>query len=265
MNVQNYLKRIQYQGSTEPNLQTLSALQSAHMRTVPFENLSVHYKEPIILTEEWLYNKIVERNRGGFCYELNGLFTWLLRELGYQVTMLSAGVINDKGEFGAEFDHMTLLVHLDEDYLVDVGFGDSFRAPLRFSNREAQSQNGMMYKISAQKDAFVLSEQNEREQNPAMQAQYRFTLIPHQMNEYEGMCKFHQTSPKSMFTQKRICSRATENGRLSLTDLKLITTKDGDREERFLRSEEEFGTALKEYFNIDLQPLVRNSIPEASI
>lgn len=264
MNVQNYLQRIQYQGSIEPNLQTLSALQSAHMQTAPFENLSVSYKEPIILTEAWLYNKIVERNRGGFCYELNGLFAWLLRELGFRVTMLSAGVMNGEGEFGAEFDHMTLLVHLDEDYLVDVGFGDSFRMPLRFNSRGAQNQNGMSYQISAQDDAFVLSEQNEREQNPSMRAQYRFTLIPHQMKEYEDMCKFHQTSPESMFTQKRICSRATENGRLSLTDLKLIVTENGEREEKLLKSEEEFAAVLKKHFNIDLQPLVRNSVVDAS-
>ena len=252
MNVQDYLNRIHYQGSTEPTLQTLSELQAAHMRTAPFENLSVHYKEPIVLDEKWLYEKIVERNRGGFCYELNGLFAWLLRGLGYRVTMLSAGVIKDGGGFGPEFDHMTLMVHLDEDYLVDVGFGDSFRAPLRFNFRGAQSQNGVSYQISAEADAFVLSQQNEREQNPSLQAQYRFTLIPHQMSEYEGMCQYHQTSPKSMFTQKRICSRATESGRYSLTDLKLIVTENGEKNEKALASENEFKSVLFEYFNISL-------------
>lgn len=264
MNIQSYLTRIAYQGSLEPSLETLTALQAAHLRAAPFENLSVSYKEPIILTNEWLYNKIVERNRGGFCYELNGLFAWLLRELGFQVTMLSAGVMNGEGEFGPEFDHMTLLVNLDEDYLVDVGFGDSFRAPLRFNYRGAQSQNGMSHQISAQNDAFVLSEQNEREQNPSMRAQYRFKLIPHKLSDYEGMCQYHQTSPKSMFTQKKICSRATENGRLSLTDLKLIVTENGNRQEKLLKSEEEFAAALKDHFNIDLQPLVRNSMIDAS-
>ena len=121
MNIQSYLTRIEYQGSLEPNLQNLSALQKAHMQAVPFENLSIHYKQPILLNEEALYKKIVEQNRGGFCYELNGLFAWLLRSLGYKVEMLSAGVITDSGGFGPEFDHMTLLVHLEEDYLVDVG------------------------------------------------------------------------------------------------------------------------------------------------
>ena len=252
MDVQTYLARIQYQGSLEPNLQTVSALQTAHMRTVPFENLSVHYKQPIILNEEALYQKIVLQQRGGFCYELNGLFAWLLRSLGYRVTMLSAGVITDSGEFGPEFDHMTLLVHLDEEYLVDVGFGDSFQAPLRINYRGEQSQGGMSYQLSAAGEALILSEKNNRDENPAMQAQYRFTLASHQMKEYEGMCQYHQTSPKSHFTQKRICSRATENGRFTLSDLKFISTEDGARNERMLGSEEEFKAALKEYFNINL-------------
>lgn len=252
MNVQEYLNRIQYQGPTEPSLQTLTALQSAHLQTVPFENLSVHYKEPIILTEEWLYNKIVERNRGGFCYELNGMFSWLLRGLGFRVTKLSAGVANDKGEFGPEFDHMTLMVHLDEDYLVDVGFGDSFRAPLRFNSRGAQSQSGMSYQISAQSDAFVLSEQNDGDENPSMKAQYRFDLIPHQLTDYEGMCQYHQTSSKSSFTQKRVCTIAASNGRFTLSDLRFIITENGTRREQILNSEEEFNDILKEYFKIEL-------------
>lgn len=252
MNVSDYLNRIHYHGSLEPTLQTLAQLQSAHMQKVPFENLSIHYKQPIILKEALLYQKIVEQNRGGFCYELNGLFAWLLRELGFRVTKLSAGVVNDRGEFGAEFDHMTLMVHLDEDYLVDVGFGDSFRAPLRFNFRGEQSQNGMSYQIAAEDDAFILSEQNNRDENPRLQPRYRFTLVSHQLAEYEGMCQFHQTSPESSFTKKRVCTIATSNGRYTLSDLRFIVTEDGTRREIFLNSEEEFKNILKEYFNIEL-------------
>lgn len=252
MNIQEYLNRIDFRGSTEPNLQTLAALQAAHMQTVPFENLSVHYKEQIKLKEEWLYQKIVGRNRGGFCYELNGLFAWLLRELGFRVTMLSAGVAGKATGFGPDFDHMTLMVHLDEDYLVDVGFGDSFRAPLRFNFREAQSQGGMSYQLSAEGEAFVLSEQNNRDENPSMQAQYRFTLHPHELTDYEGMCHYHQTSPESSFTRKRVCSMATPGGRITLSDLRLIMTEEGAKTERALGSEEEFSRTLKEYFNIRL-------------
>jgi len=252
MDIQTYLNRIQYQGALEPNTQNLSALQKAHMQTVPFENLSVHYKQPILLNEEALYKKIVEQKRGGFCYELNGLFAWLLRSLGYKVDTLSAGVTTGTGGFGPEFDHMTLLVHLDEDYLVDVGFGDSFQEPLRINFRGDQKQGGTLYQLSAEGEALVLFKQNDLDKNPNMQPQYRFRLTSHHMKEYEGMCQYHQTSPSSHFTQQRICSRATENGRYSLSDLKLIVTEEGKRQERILSSEREFETVLKDYFGIDL-------------
>lgn len=252
MNIEKYLDRIGYRGETAPNLQNLSALQTAHMRTVPFENLSIHYKQPILLNEDALYKKIVEQNRGGFCYELNGLFAWLLRSLGYKVEMLSAGVAKDDSGFGPEFDHMTLLVHLDEDYLTDVGFGDSFQAPLRVSFRGEQRQGGRSYLLSAEEEALILSEQDNLDGSPRMQAQYRFTLIPHQLQEYEDMCQYHRTSPKSSFTKKRVCSRATPTGRFSLSDLRLIVTKDGVKKERQLSSEQEFNEMLRKYFNIHL-------------
>jgi len=80
MNIDAYLKRINYRGSLDPTTQTLQQLQVAHLLTVPFENLSIHLAEPIILDGDALFEKIVVRRRGGFCYELNGLFAALLRE-----------------------------------------------------------------------------------------------------------------------------------------------------------------------------------------
>jgi N-hydroxyarylamine O-acetyltransferase len=252
MNVQKYLERIKYHGTLTPNLQALFQLQTAHTRTVPFENLSVYFKEPIQLDEEWMYEKIVDRNRGGFCYELNGLFAWLLRSLGYRVDMLSAGVARKDGGFGPEFDHMTLLVHLEEDYLVDVGFGDSFEAPLRIKDRGKQRQNGMSYQIKAEDEALILFEQNDRDENPSMLAQYRFTLTSRRMEDYENMCLYHQSSPESSFTQKRVCSRATPNGRVTLSGMKFIVTENGVRNERELSSEREYEAILLELFNIRL-------------
>jgi N-hydroxyarylamine O-acetyltransferase len=107
------------------SLQTLLALHEAHMLSVPFENLSIHYGQPIILEEEALFEKIVRQHRGGFCYELNGLFAWLLRHLGFHVPLLSAGVARASGGFGPEFDHLTLLVHDLEgaDWVAEVASG----------------------------------------------------------------------------------------------------------------------------------------------
>src|SRR4029079_18755156 len=121
------LRRINYSGSLLPSAATLRELQLAHVQSVPFENLSIHSNEPIVLEDEALFEKVVERRRGGFCYELNGLFAALLRALGFKVEMVSAGVATADGGFSPDFSHMTLLVELDQRWLVDVAFGDSFR------------------------------------------------------------------------------------------------------------------------------------------
>jgi N-hydroxyarylamine O-acetyltransferase len=265
MNFEPYLKRINYSGAIEPNRETLRDLQVAHLRNVPFENLSIHAGEPIILDDEALFKKIVENRRGGFCYEANGLFAAWLRSLGFKVTMLSARVAKgaqpialEDGpgalrslEFGPEFDHMCLLVELEERWLADVGFGDSFLEPLRLDSRSDQIQGNDTYRIIEVDDYLVLL---HRKNDGPWNTEYRFTLEPHTYADFEAMCRFHQTSPESHFTRGRICSRATENGRITLSDMKLITTLGQERDERLLTSQEEYEQVLKDQFGVVLRP-----------
>src|ERR1017187_1683598 len=130
MDVEAYLRRIQYDGPREPSLETLRELHRQHLFTVPFENLDIALRNPIQLDPELIYQKVVLRGRGGYCYELNGLFHELLEALGFTVCMLSAQVRRDDGSFGPDFDHMLLKATLDEPWIADVGFGDSFVDPL---------------------------------------------------------------------------------------------------------------------------------------
>jgi N-hydroxyarylamine O-acetyltransferase len=262
---QDYLSRIDFSAplnaaAPEPSLATLQALHTSHLLAVPFENLSIHYGQPIILQEEALFDKIVRRRRGGFCYELNGLFAWLLRRLGFQVTLLSAGVARAEGGFGPEYDHLTLLVHQleDADWLADVGFGDSFRQPLRFeAGVEQEGKDGHMYRLLREEQE---SEEGTRREYWMIQqfsgeqweAQYRFTLQPRALADFTERCQYHQTSPESSFTQKRICSLATPMGRITLSDLLLIRTIRGKREERLLPSETQYREVLAERFGIIL-------------
>src|SRR5215813_1329532 len=147
MNIEAYLKRINYDGPVAPTPETLRALQVAHLLTVPFENLSIHSGEPIVLNEDALFAKIVEKKRGGFCYECNGMFAGLLRTLGFEVAMLGAGVARREGGFGPNFDHMALTVTLAERWLVDVGFGESFVEPLLLDSRDEQVQGTSAFRI----------------------------------------------------------------------------------------------------------------------
>jgi N-hydroxyarylamine O-acetyltransferase len=246
MNVDAYLRRINYRGSLAPTAETLRALQVAHLLAVPFENLSIHAGEPVVLEEDALFTKIVEGRRGGFCYEANGLFAGLLRALGFEVAMLAAGVANAAGEFGPEFDHMTLMVTLAERWLVDVGFGDSFLEPLLLDERGEQLQATHSFRIDADGPDLTLM---SRQESGDWKAQYRFTLRPYTFADYEEMCRFHQTSPDSHFTKGRICSRATEDGRMTLSDMRLITTSHSQRTERTL-DQEEYDRVLRDQFGI---------------
>jgi N-hydroxyarylamine O-acetyltransferase len=247
LDIDAYLERIDYRGSRAPTAETLRALQVAHLSAVPFENLSIHIGEPIVLDDAALFAKIVEKRRGGFCYECNGLFAALLRALGFEVQMLSAEVPNAEGVFGPAFDHMTLMVSLAERWLVDVGFGDSFREPLRLDERGDQLQRDRAYRIVADDPFLTLMQRNEDEE---WQAQYRFTLQPYEYVDYGEMCRYHQTSPESHFTRGRICSLATEAGRVTLSDMRLITSRHGAKEERTLTSQEEYAAALWEHFGV---------------
>lgn len=248
MDVNAYLERIKYSGSLSPSAETLRDLQVAHLLAVPFENLSIHSKQPIILEDDALFTKIVEQRRGGFCYEVNGLFAALLRALGFKVEMLSAEVANAEGGFGPNFDHLTLMVSLDNRWLADVGFGDSFIEPLLLDEQGEQVQGGRVYRIVPDNDYLILM---QRENQDEWKAQYRFTLQPYEYADYSEMCRYHQTSPQSHFTQRRICSRATEEGRITLSEMRFITTsKNGERQERILTSQTEYDAVLREHFGI---------------
>jgi N-hydroxyarylamine O-acetyltransferase len=245
-----YLQRINYDGPLTPSAETLRQLHLAHLLSVPFENLSIHRHEPIVLSDDALFEKIVQRRRGGFCYELNGMFAALLRSLGFNVTMLSAEVANDQGDFGPAFDHMTLMVTLEDRWLADVGFGDSFREPLLLDERAPQIQGDEAFRIEETENDLVMS---RRPENGDWQLQYRFTLEPYGFADYAEMCRYHQTSPQSHFTQKRICSLCTIDGRLTLSDMRLITTRGREREEVELSTEIEYQDALRQVFGIEVR------------
>lgn len=254
MNVADYLQRINYRGALEPAAATLRALHVAHLQHVPFENLDIHRRRLFDLDPVALFDKIVTRRRGGFCYELNGLFAWLLEQTGLKVTRLAARVVNQDGSLGPALDHLTLLVtcpdETDSTWLADVGFGDSFLEPLRFHDQNEQSHGLRAYRIEQDgAERWVW----ERDYDGTWARQYRFDLRPHPLSDFAPMCLWQQTSPESSFTQRRVCTRATPDGRLTLSDMRLITTANGQRSERPLDSEAECQLVLRDRFGIVLK------------
>ena len=248
--VDAYLKRMGYAGPLKPNSNLLRDLHRAHLFAVPFENLDIAFGRKIICDEDAFLRKIIERHRGGFCYELNGAFAALLRSLGFQVSLLSARVPREDGSLSPEFDHLTLRVDLEEPWLADVGFGDCFLEPLRFAIGFEQPQGGRTYRIVEEKGLLHVE---RTEPDDRWKRQYSFTLTPRRLDEFAAMCHYHQTSPESPFTRKKLCTLATADGRITLSDRKLIITQNGRREERMVGPDEEWRSALMDYFNISLE------------
>ena len=260
MRVDDYLARLGYDGPRAPTAATLRALHRAHLLAVPFENLDVALGEPITLSVPAFHAKIVDRRRGGFCYELNGLFAWLLRELGFTVRLLSGRVDGPQGP-GPEFDHLVLLVGTrgadglaGTDWLADVGFGDSFREPLPLAVEAGSPQDGWRYHLACDGDNLALW------RAPlvgvaagAPERKYQFTTVPRELGEFAGMCRFHQGSPQSPFTRKVLCSLALPDGRVTLTDRTLLVTGGGHRHERPVEDLDEFGELLADPFGVRLE------------
>jgi len=253
MDVSTYLMRIDYGEPVRPDVQTLRGLQLAHMLHVPFENLDIGLNRPIQLREGALWNKIVIQKRGGFCYELNGLFARLLNEVGFDVTYLNARVYNRAGELGIDYDHLALLVKIPGQsgrWLADVGFGDSFNEPLSFEELGEQLQGLRSHRLEQTPGGYITWQRNY---DGSWERQYFFDLRPRNFPaDYEVACLYHQTSPESSFTRSSIISRATPDGRISLEDGRLILTKNGQREERPIASGEEYQALLNEHFGVVL-------------
>jgi N-hydroxyarylamine O-acetyltransferase len=249
MEQKNYLARINYRGKLEPTLAVLSELQLAHLLHVPFENLDIHNKVKIDLSKS--YEKVIDHNRGGFCYELNSVFFQLLKSIGYNVKMISARVFNNNSKtYGAEFDHLASIVKIDaEEYLVDVGFGEFAFHPLKVElNIEQEDARGIFKFEKGDENYWIVSKKNtEGEFVP----EYKFSMIERKLDEFEAMCLYHQTSPQSHFTQNRICSLPTKEGRITLSNYTFKVTTNGNVEEKQLANETEVTELLSKYFNIN--------------
>jgi len=248
MNVPQYLDRIGLlPDHLEPNDEVLRLLQRRHLLSVPFENLDIHWKRPIILDTERFYEKIVINRRGGFCYELNGLFNELLKALGFQTRLISARVSNNNGH-GPEFDHAAIIVTIgDDEYLADVGFGDFTTEPLRLSlGAEQQDPSGFFIIRRFDDEYFDVSKRDGDD----WKSEYNFQDIPRELSEFAEMCDFQQYSPDSHFTKGKLCSILTEGGRITLTDDKFIVADSNGRRETVIRSPADFAAVLQQEFGI---------------
>ncbi|WP_327711193.1 arylamine N-acetyltransferase [Streptomyces sp. NBC_00464] len=252
-----YLERIGATRPARPDAEALRELQVRHLATVPFENLSIHLGEDIVLEEKSLLDKIVARRRGGFCYELNGAFAVLLRSLGFRVTLLQGRVHGEAGRLGIPYDHMALRVETDDGtgpWLADVGFGDYAQNPLVLDDRADQVDPRGIFRI-AQVPAEDGEDYGEVDVLQDGAPQFRLDPRPRVLDDFRAGAWYHRTSPDSGFTRSPVCSRFTATGRITLKGRRLLTTVGTERHETRLGSDEEVLAAYREHFGVHLDRL----------
>jgi N-hydroxyarylamine O-acetyltransferase len=262
--VDAYLRRLGVAHPVGPTSDALRELHLRHLRTVPFENLSVHLGEEIVLEEKRLVDKVVGAHRGGFCYELNGAFAALLTALGFEVTLLAARVYGEGGRLGIPYDHLALRVRTADggDWLADVGFGAHSHRPLAWAERGEQADPAGRFRLveagpdpagvrgpadaAGAGDLDVLRDGVRR---------YRLETRPRVLGDFVAGAWWHSTSPASHFRRSLVCSRVTDDGgRVTLSGRTLVETgADGGREERELGTDEEVLEVYRQRFGIGLE------------
>ncbi|XP_072321041.1 arylamine N-acetyltransferase, pineal gland isozyme NAT-10-like [Eucyclogobius newberryi] len=230
MDLKQYFKRIGFSGSAEkPDLATLKLIHKLHVMSIPFENLSIHCGEKIIMDLDVIYDKIINRSRGGWCLENNYLFGWVLQTMGYDITILGSRVFNNSlNDFGPLDSHLINKVVIDgEAYIADVSFGVSYqiREPLELVSGKDQSQAAGVFRLLDKGDMWVMEKTGRKPEvlDPALAKSrlvktklsktiYCFTMEPRGRDHFIETGHKLQTDPTGLFTNKSICSLQTPTG-----------------------------------------------------
>jgi len=208
MRIEAYLERIGYAGPLRPDLATLTALHRAHLLAIPYENLDVQLGNPVTIERPAIFEKMVARRRGGWCYEMNGLFGWALGELGFRVTRSAGAVMREVRGDEAIGNHLVLRVELEEGiHLADVGFGDGPLDPVRVAAGPLAA-NGFSFALSRIGNGWWRL--NNHQGGGA--ASFDFDLSPADEELLAATCDKLQTSPDSPFVQNAVVQRHIPEG-----------------------------------------------------
>ncbi|MGK3960791.1 arylamine N-acetyltransferase [Sorangium sp. So ce118] len=243
-----YLARIGYRGALAPTREVLDALHTAHVYSVPFENLDILLGRPIRIDLASVQAKLVRARRGGYCFEQNTLFVAALRRIGFKVTTLIARVRFQRSDVGPQ-THMLSLVELPEGpFLADVGFGGpGLTRPIRLVEGESQPQPHDVVGLRREGSSWVLE---SRAREPS-QDLYAFTLEESYPVDYEVANHYTSTHPSSLFVNNVLASLASPEARLTLRNRQLSVLRGGQLE-RFELGDDEILDVLKNRFGLDL-------------
>ncbi len=253
MNLPDYLRRIGYAGPVAPDIETLRALHRAHLLGIAYENLDLHResRRELSLDVACIYDKIVRERRGGWCYEMNGLFAWVLREIGFAVTLLGSAVGRLSNPSAMEDSHILLKVTTpgspEAPWIADVGFGNAFLEPLPLTVG-MYVQDGLTYRLER--------DQAERwwfTNHMHGGSGFDFSLKPFALGEFAAPCQWLQTSPDSGFVRVPVCHRHLTGGVIVTLRALSLTTVIGEQcQVDVIPSAQTYAHILRDVFRLAL-------------
>jgi N-hydroxyarylamine O-acetyltransferase len=248
MNVDAYLYRIGLNSRPPATLAGLTAIHRAHLLAVPYENIDVQFGRPVTIERPAIYEKIVEKKRGGWCYEMNGIMGWALGELGFNVTRATGAVMRETSGEASDGNHLVLRVELPEGtYLGDVGFGDGPRDPIRVVSG-AFHADGFDFSLRRIDDRWWRLNNDPRGGAPS----FDFNLDPANEKLLAAKCDFLQTAAASPFVQNLVVQRHVPHGLEILRGRTLRSIRADGISDRALADADELVKTLKTVFALDV-------------
>ena len=255
-----YAERIGYQGARTPTEDVLCGIHLAHATTVPFENLDIHLGVRIRLEPEHVFDKLVVRRRGGYCFEQNTLLLEMLRSIGFRVRPL-AGRVTYGAQVVRPRTHMLLVLEVGgRPFLADVGFGThNFLGALPFELDVEHTIHGEKFRVrqiapspeSGMITHFAVDARVDEDE--AWTNLYVFTLEEQHPVDFAMASWFTSTYPESVFVTTKIVSRPEIGRRFRLVDRELRTHDAGKIETRTIESDEAYRAVLRDTFGLELQ------------
>jgi N-hydroxyarylamine O-acetyltransferase len=242
-----YLERIDYSGPVRPDRDTLFALHRAHLAAIPYENLEIQLGRENVLAEDAFVDKLVRRRRGGWCYEMNGLLTAALREIGFSVTRVAGGVSRDVLADDAVGNHLVGLVDLERRYVADVGLGDGPLEPFPLETR-TWHEGPLNFRL----ERFDADWWRFHNHAHGMAPTFDFTEAPRALGWYQTMCTLLQTADFSPFVNNALVIRRRTNGVSALRDTTHTNLVDGVKTERTIVARDDYAATLSELLGTDL-------------
>jgi N-hydroxyarylamine O-acetyltransferase len=221
--IAKYLSRIKLDNCTA-NLVGLTKLQEHHTVNIPFENLDIVVGRKILLNYNHLFDKVVLKKRGGYCFELNILYAELLKSLGFSPKPVLGRVWLSNPKKMPPRNHLAYLIKLEgRTYVTDVGFGGLItRMPLDINvSSPVNDKDGIVRLVQFSVHQFMIQRQTEK----GWTNQYSFEDLEISEEDIAISNHYMSTHPNSHLFHHKFVGRNTKEGRIGLFNNKMSIRK----------------------------------------